>query len=36
MPMGEKDLEGDQGMSQRVQLVDCLWDLDDVMAGGQE
>ena len=36
MPTGEKDLEGDQGMSQGVQLVDCRWDLDDVMACGQE
>ena len=36
MPTGEKDLEGDQGMSRGVQLVDCGWDSDDVMAGGQE
>lgn len=32
MPTGEKVLEGDQGLSQGVQLVDCRWDLDGVMA----
>lgn len=32
VPTGEKVLEGDQGPSQGVQLVDCHWDLDSVMA----
>ena len=35
LPVGEKDLEGHQGMSQGDQLVDCCWNSYDVMVNGR-
>lgn len=35
LPVGEKDLEGHQGMSRGDQLADRRWDSDDVTVNGR-